>query len=203
MDYHNSTTNRDRSFRAKLHINLVDGVVDVEGDPELVREVYADLKEALLNGKAYSPPDPPEDAGGAETPTKIKPKRRRAARKKTTVEESGSSVDPDSPKMDKDLDTSDLGAFYGQFEAKNNAEKILIFLKFLTEKLEIESPNTDQVYTCYEAMNERVPKVFSQAFRDASGRRFGYIDYKSSAELAVTTLGNNHFKLDLKRKSAE
>ena len=188
-------------MHTKLHINLLQGVVDVEGDPELVREVYADFKKKLLNGMGCS--SPPEDATSAEPAMKTKPKRRSAARKKTTTEESGSSINADSPKMDKDLDTSGLAAFYGQFEAKNNSEKILIFLKFLRDKLGIESPNTDQVYTCYEAVNERVPKVFAQAFRDASGRKFGYIDYKSPTELLVTTIGNNHFKLDLKKKSAE
>ena len=151
----------------------------------------------------YSLAPPPKGATSAEPAMKAKPKRRSAARKRTTTEESGSSINADSPKMDKDLDTSDLAAFYGQFEAKNNAEKILIFLKFLTDTLKIESPNTDQVYTCYDAVNERVPKVFAQAFRDASGRKFGYIDYKSPTELVVTTKGNNYFKLDLKKKSAE
>ncbi len=105
--------------------------------------------------------------------------------------------------MDKDLDTSGLSAFYGQFQAKNHPEKILIFLKFLEEESGIESPNTDQVYTCYEVSNERVPKAFAQAFHDASGRKFGFIDYTSPTELSVTVLGNNHFKHDLKRKSTE
>ena len=202
MDHRNST-NLDRSLHTKLHINLSKGVVDVEGDPDFVREVYADFKKGLLNGTGYSPAPALEDATSAEPSTKKKPKRPSAARKKTTTEESGSSVNADSPKMDKGLDTSELPAFYGQFETKNNAERILVFLKFLTDKLGFESPNTDQVYTCYGAVNERVPKAFAQAFRDASGRRFGYIDYKSPTELAVTTRGNNYFKLDLKKKSAE
>ena len=101
--------------------------------------------------------------------------------------------------MDKRIDTSSLKAFYSQFKAKNNSERILIFLKFLTENLEIESPNTDQVYTCYEAVNERVPTAFRQAFHDASGRKFGYIDYNSPTSIGITTIGNNHFKHDIKK----
>lgn len=190
-------------MHTKLHIDLSLGVVDVEGDLELVREVYADFKDKLLNVTGFFPPQAPEDATKPKPETSLKPKRSRATRKKTTAEENGSGINADSPKMDKHLDTSGLPAFYGQFEAKNNAEKILIFLKFLTDHLENESPNTDQVYTCYEAANERVPKVFAQAFRDASGRKFGYIDYNSPTDLVVTTKGNNHFKFDLKKKIIE
>ena len=190
-------------MQTKLRIDLSQGVVDIEGDLELVREIYADFKHKLLEESAFSPPRVPENKTDAKRTTSAKPKRRRVPRKKATSEGDDSDIDADSPKMDKNLDTSGLAAFYGQYEAKNNAEKILIFLKFLTDQLEIESPNTDQVYTCYEAENERVPKVFAQAFRDASGRKFGFIDYNSPTDLVVTTKGNNHFKFDLKKKNTE
>ncbi len=188
-------------MNTKLHIDLSQGVVDVEGDLELVREVYADFKDKMLKGNEFSPPPTPEGTTKSTAETSPRTKRRRVTRKKVTSEENGSGINADIPKMDKDLDTSGLPVFYGQFEAKNNAEKILIFLKFLTDHLKIESPNTDQVYTCYDAANERVPKAFAQAFRDASGRKFGYIDYNSPTDLVVTTKGNNHFKIDLKKNA--
>lgn len=93
--------------------------------------------------------------------------------------------------------------FYERYEATNNPEKILVFLKFLNDELGIDNPNTDQVYTCFEKVNARVPKAFSQAFRDTSGRKFGFIDYKSATDIKVTTVGNNHFKFDLKKKVSE
>ena len=190
-------------MHAKLHIDLSQGVVDVEGDLELVREVYADFKVNLLKRKSFSPHGAPEDTTGTKPEESQKSKRRRVTRKKAASEDIEKGVNADSPKMDKDLDTSGLPAFYDQFEPNNNPEKILIFLKFLIDHLEIGTPNTDQVYTCFDAVNERVPKVFAQAFRDASGRRFGYINYNSPTDLVVTTKGNNHFKFDLKKKSTE
>ena len=192
----------------KLHINLSQGVIDVEGDPELVREIYQDLKAHLQNSAGSI-----SDGGqsGGETPTddppagKFKTRRRSATRKKAGdgSENSGQTVIADSPKLDKNLDTSGLLAFYGRYETKNNSEKILVFLKFLTDELHVASPNTDQFYTCYERVDERVPKAFSQAFRDASGRKFGYIDYNSPTDIQMTTVGNNYFKFDLKKKAAE
>ena len=190
-------------MHAKLHIDLSLGVVDVEGDLDLVREVYTDFKDKLLNEQNFLSNLKPERKAEASAVTLQKPKRKRTISKKSSTEENKSGINADSPKMDKDLDTSGLSAFYGRYEPKNNAEKILIFLKFLTDHLEIEPPNTDQVYTCYDAVNERVPKVFAQAFRDASGRKFGYIDYNSPTDLLITTKGNNHFKFDLKKKSSE
>ena len=190
-------------MQTKLHIDLSQGVIDIEGDLELVREIYADFKDKIPHGSANSPQLSPDDVTTTKPAKALRTKRRRAARKKTTAQEDSSSVDGDSPKMDKELDTSGLSEFYGQFKAKNHAEKILIFLRFLIDRLKIDAPNTDQVYTCYDAVNERVPKVFAQAFRDASGRKFGYINYNSPTDLVVTTKGNNHFKFDLKRKSTE
>lgn len=194
-------------MNAKLHINIPQGVIDVEGDPDLVREIYADFKAQLLSGVKLNPPKPqvqeavqePDESGK----TRSKSKRRAGVRKKSNGDEEGPTVVADQPKLDKNLDTSGLPAFYGQFETKNNAEKILVFLKFMVDDLQIDTPNTDQFYTCFEKVDERVPKVFSQAFRDASGRKFGYIDYNSPADIRLTTTGNNHFKFDLKRKAAE
>lgn len=191
----------------KLHINMSQGIIDIEGDPDLVREIYFDFKEQLLSGVKTAPSATPvhaQDDVAADEPTgKSKAKRRTATKKKAIGEESANSVSVNQPRLDKSLDTSKLMSFFNQFEPKNNQEKILIFLKFLNDELKIESPNTDQVYTCFEKANERVPKAFGQAFIDTAGRKFGYIDYNSPSNIKITTVGSNHFRLDLKKKTAE
>jgi len=167
------------------------------------------VKDHLLSGAPPPRPQQQRAPAGDETPadtngeTKPKAKRRPATRKKADNEGGGLGISADAPKLDRDLDTSKLAAFYGKYEPKNHPEKILVFLSFLTEELGIESPNTDQVYTCYVKANERVPKAFAQAFRDTSGRSFGYIDYKAATDIRITTSGTNHFKFDLKKKTAE
>jgi hypothetical protein len=190
----------------KLHINISQGVIDIEGDPELVREIYNDFRDQLLNDAGPAAPALSANEQAAdESPSKAKARRRPARRKRVNngSDEADPTVIANSPKLDKHLDISALPGFYSGFETKNNPEKILVFVKFLIEELGIESPNTDQIYTCYERVHERVPKVFSQAFRDASGRKFGYIDYNSPTDIRLTTVGNNHFKFDLKKKAAE
>ncbi|MCV6576174.1 MAG: hypothetical protein OIF58_10615 [Cohaesibacter sp.] len=194
-------------MQTKLHINLTQGIIDVEGDVELVKAVYEDFKDRLTGQVVYAPPlaeqpaTPAPNAGNGAAP-KTK-KRAPTRRKPKTTEDGENTINPDAPQLDKSLDTSKLDAYFGQYKVGNHPERVLIFLKFLIDELGIESPNTDQVYTCYEAVNERIPKVFSQAFRDASGRKFGYIDYNSPTDIPITTVGSNYFKFDLKKKDAE
>lgn len=192
---------------AKLHINISQGIIDIEGEADLVREIYRDFKEQLLNGvnsaPSTAPSQPKADELADEPFGKQKSKRRVTVKKKVAGEEDGSSVLPNQPRLDKTLDTSKLMAFYNQFEPKNNPEKILIFLKFLNDELKIEIPNTDQFYTCFEKANERVPKAFGQAFIDTAGRKFGFIYYNSPSNVKITTVGSNHFRLDLKKKAVE
>ncbi|WP_027233205.1 hypothetical protein [Phyllobacterium sp. UNC302MFCol5.2] len=192
---------------AKLHINISPGLIDVEGDSELVREIYADFKTHLLSGvtPAALPQDEreetiePEDNGRP----RAKGKRKSAPKKRGAGDEASSGISADAPKLDRDLDTAKLAAFYGQFEPKNHSDKILIFLTFLTQELGIAAPNTDQVYTCYIKANQKPPKAFAQAFRDTSGKSFGYIEYRPPTEIRITTAGNNHFHFDLKKKGDE
>lgn len=195
---------------AKLHINISQGVIDIEGDPDLVREIYADFKQHLLvDGAARTPlraaavePEGDEDAAKPRAKSRRKPIIKKRGND-GNGDDAGPTISPDSPKLDKQLDLSSLPAFYDRYEITNNPQRILIFLKFMNDELGIENPNTDQFYTCFEKVNTRVPKVFSQTFRDASGRNYGYIDYNSATDIKITTVGSNYFKFDLKKKGAE
>jgi hypothetical protein len=191
---------------AKLHINISQGIIDIEGEADLVREIYRDFKDQMLSGSKLVPSAVPEQVPAAdtadETVGKQKSKRRAPAKKKVTAEDSGSGISADHPKLDKNLDTSDLQGFYSVFDPNNHSEKILIFLKFMIEKLKIESPNTDQVFTCYKAVGEKLPLAFKQAFITTSGR-YGYIDYNSPENIGIPIAGDNHFSHSLKKKAAE
>ncbi len=167
-------------------------------------EVYSDFRDHLLSNQTTvsktQQPDPiVEDS--KESPPK---KRRRSAPRKTAkADNDDAGIDPGNPKLDKNTDLSKLSSFFDQFEPKNNAEKILIFAKFLIDELGIEKPNTDHFYTCFVELKEKIPAAFAQAFRDTHGRAYGYIDYKSATEISVPIKGTNHFNDGIKRKGAE
>src|SRR5262245_4636303 len=132
---------------AKLHINISQGVLDIEGDPELVREIYADFKDQLLAGgtERIQPPEKLEEHD--KTPealkSRIRTRRKTSSRKRAKSDEAGSDISADAPNLDRELDTSKLALFYGKYKPTNHPEKVLIFLMFLSEELGIESPNTD------------------------------------------------------------
>lgn len=190
-------------MQSKLHIDLSQGLVEVEGDVDLVREVYRGLKDRLLSGapaQSRSPTQAPDEPPSGETNSepRAKPKRRSSPRKKPDNDSASSGISADAPKLDKNLDTSKLGVFYGRFKPKNASEKILIFLKYITEELGQEQPNTDQVFTCFKKSGERIPTAFRQAFHDTSSRH-GYIDFNSATDIPVTIAGDNHFNDMLSR----
>lgn len=196
---------------AKLHIDMSQGVISIEGDPDLVREIYKDFKDQLIHGTpktgipdAQTPPSAHKSAAHVEPDEKpkAKAKPRPPLKKRNDGAESSSGINPNVPKLDKNIDTSGLAAFYGQYEPKNNSEKILIFLKYLSENLAIESPNTDQVYTLFKKAGDKIPKAFAQAFHD-TGNKHGFIDFNApSATITITIAGDNHFNHDLKKKAA-
>jgi hypothetical protein len=192
----------------KLHINMSLGVLEVEGDPILVREIYDDFKEHLLNGIKIAPKagvagaTVPASQASGESTQKVKSKRKAAPKKKSGADDDSNGISADQPKLDKNLDTSGLQTFYGGFEPKNHSEKILIFLKFMIETLGIDHPNTDQVFTCYKAVNEKMPQAFKQAFHTANTQH-GYIDFKSSSDISIPIAGDNYFAHDIKKKASE
>ena len=195
---------------AKLHVNLSQGIIDVEGDPDLVRAIYYDFKDQLLDGlKANGGAMPASQPAFAETPeqssesvVKPKTKRRSPTKKKASTEDSDNGISADHPKLDKNIDTTALPAFYAEYAPKNHSDKILMFLKFLMDKLNIDAPNTDQVFTCYKAVNEKFPQAFKQAFHTAN-TKYGYIDFKSATDIKIPIAGENHFAHGLKKNPAE
>ncbi len=167
---------------AKLHIDLKQGLIDIEGDPALVEKIYNDFKDRLSQPIAEA-----GEAGASETGAKQK---RRSSPRKRTDSDDGSSIDPDNPRV-LDLELSGLPGFYARYKPKGHAEKLLIFAAFLVDEMKINDPNTDHFYSCYRFIDEKSPNAFAQAFRDAANRQ-GYLAYNSPSEISITHKGRNH-----------
>lgn len=186
---------------AKLHIDVSQGIVSIEGDVEFVREVYADFKDNLERLRVLDGGD--QAIVSRQSKTKSLPSKSKqsgAARKPSRRAVEKLSVDPKNPQLDKSLDTSGLREYFEQFKPKNQPERILIFAKFLIEEKEMQSINTDHIYTCYSTSKAKIPEAFAQSFRHAQGRRHGYIEFDSFSDLKITTLGENHFNQVIARE---
>ena len=171
----------------KIHIDIKQGIVSAEGDRNFVREVYSDCKNKLLEEISQlalsREKQITEPSLKHVSPTTKKRKQR--SHLKTPINNGDNGTDLNKPKLDSNLDTS---------------EAILIFATYLTEKKKIETPNTDQIYTCFKDVKRPIPEAFSQAFVIAKSNRAGYINYESLKEgINVTTKGQNYFNKMLER----
>ena len=192
-------------MNTKLHINLSQGVIDIEGDADFVREMYDDLKERLSFDIALHADQPhfveePVINLPQNTKKTTNPKQRGKTRIKKELENSNINIDADKPKKDNNLDLSALEEYYNEFSPVNNSEKILIFTYFLKNKLAIEKPNTDQIYTCFHKMKQKIPTAFKQSFYNAESRH-GYISFTAPGFVDITVAGENHINHDIKRNS--
>lgn len=194
-------------MQTKLHVNLVEGLIDVEGDEKFVREIYNDFKNDLRAFGKQSLGAVLEKKQKPEKETSKRETKRKARRTKTTAkktDDEGKSKAPAyRPSLVKDLNLSGLSEFYTQFAPKNNAEKILIFVKFLENERQISPCTADQIYTCYRTLKQTVPQHFRQVITNTSGREYGYLEYNSVDDLKVSIIGQNHFDQGLVRAGDE
>lgn len=189
------------SENTKLRVDFNNGTFDGEGDPEFLRRMYEDFGARLEKLRASRGPRPAaddsedEELEGAETIDEaVKVRRKRRAARPTAKSSAADKVMNYSPTLVKDLNLSGLNEFYEPWAPKNHPERILLFAHFLDSALHISPCTADQIFTCYRYVKDRVPEAFVQAFRDASGNRHGYIDYKSPTDISVTIVGLNHLE---------
>ncbi len=199
---------------SKLHINIHQGIVDVEGDNDLVLRVYEDFRDILLklpknveedisSQVPNGPLDNPDDVSRTEkNGSRAKKRSRRTAAPLNSGQSSAKSpsITGYQPSLDKGLDTSKLANFLAAYEPKNNPEFILIFAQFLLEKQAIEKCTMDQIYSCFSATKTKFPKAFGQSFIDTRGNSYGYIDFTSPEDITVTMVGQNHLNHTIKKK---
>lgn len=123
-------------------------------------------------------------------------------RKKTPTKESFSLV-KDLDLRGKEGQIPSFKEFYEQKKPKNHAETVTVAVYYLKKYLQVAAVTPDHIYTCYKATSARLPKALRQAIRDASGKRYGYIDAKNMNDIRLPTSGEALVEHDLPDKSEE
>ena len=189
---------------AKLRIDISQGLLEVEGSDQLVRDIYADFKGQLVGSRppltvresTESKNPQPSKSDGDSTVQKL------PGKKKAT---SGSV----QPSMVKDLDLSGktnnverLKDFHASFTIGSNLERNLVFMYYLQHKIEISPITPDHVFTCYRDVGVKVPAALVQSLRDTANRR-GWLDTANTNDLKVTTPGMNFLEHDLPKAKVD
>jgi hypothetical protein len=178
----------------KLLINLKEGIVQVEGAEEFVRDVYNDFKERVSKPVVIPSTTParleqqPEDIEGSTAPIKTGGPRRSASGAGKT----GGDASNYKPKFNNDLNLADLPQYYEKYAPSGHNEIILVFAAFMRDKMGKAPCTADDVYTCYFTMRAetKIPTAFVQAFRNCQTRTH-YIKYTSLTEIEVAIPGDN------------
>lgn len=184
---------------AKLKIDLLHGLIDVEGSEDFVLAVYKDFKEKIgqQNHSQTKPSYEPITHNQPSPPT-IK-----TSTKSISTPQKTKKTNKLALSLVKDLDLSGAGKcerlkdFYTLYSTKTNYEKNLIFVYYLQHKLEITDINVDHVFTCYREISSiKMPGALRQSLIDTSSGK-GWFDTSNMDNIKVTVKGMNHIEHDM------
>ena len=186
-------------MEAKLKIDLIQGILEVEGNENFVTKVYEDFKQQLASKPSASSarsitPKPEHDESriGDKHADRPKAKRKAASARKT-------------PSLVKDLDLSgggkseSLKAFVGNYDPKTAMDWNTLFVYYLQKRIEVPAIGIDHVYTCYKHVNAKPPRQLYQSLADTAKKK-AYIDTKSFEAITVTIHGENYVEYDMPKK---
>lgn len=184
----------------RIKIDLVNGILDVEGEESFVREVYAEYKERLqATSHATDAGDKGSNHTGASKVNKVK--------KTKAVSNSGRAKKKESYSIVKDLDLvcgggeKGLEAFLKTKNPMNDLERNAVFLYYLKKIANVATVSADHIFTCYKHVGRPVPAL-AQSLRNTSSRK-GWIDTSSISDIKTTIPGENYVEHKLPIEAAK
>lgn len=179
---------------ARLHINLAEGILEVEGKEEFVKKVYNDHKDKLDNLKSIPKTSPTTTKGFSDS------KKDMVSKPPKNISRSKRKKSNGTPSLNKDLHLekgdreSSLKDYYDKMNPTTNLEKNLIFVSYLEDVADMENIGLNQIYTCYRSVDTKIPTAFKQSIADTSSKKYGWLDTASFEDIKLSTLGRNELK---------
>lgn len=179
-------------MKSKVVINIKDGLLEVTGSEKFVKNIYDDFKNKLGNFDNKKPVKDP--LKNNQDDFKVSPRKSSSSGKikKQTV-----NID-----VNPELEVTGLESFFDKFEPKTDAEKTLIFVKFLHEARDISPCSASDIHTCFFALKEhlKVPTNYNSLLLNDSSRT-KFFNRNGTNDITITPIGENHFNHKLKRKT--
>jgi len=192
---------------AKL-LNLIQGLIEAEGEEAFVSKVYNDFKDRL---KAAPPAkdrgereaaDGTGGEGGGGARKRARGRTRAAAKAAKGGEVGSANFKTMKPTLVPDLDLKKLKAFMEPYDPQNHADRTVLFVYFLKEELKKDPCTASEIFTCYRMLKEKAPVAFGQHLIDTRGKK-SFIAYTNANDISITTVGTNHVEHDLPKKKVE
>lgn len=191
---------KGKAMQTKLHIF---NVLEVEGNEDFIKEIYADFKEQLSSQKGSFKHHINELPDNEDYANQNNIKQKQSA-KKTTNKKGAMPNTPANYTYVQELWGGSLGLklkeLYNVYEdPKSHPKYVLLFLYILKQELKIEKVTLNHLYTCYRLANVKLPKHLRVAVNDAKKKAWLIDDWEN---LQVTPLGEDAVIHDFAQKKA-
>lgn len=172
----------------RLKIDLVNGILEVEGEESFVSKLYEDFKGVLNAEKGKEiknharkvAPAAQDDSGSDKGEVKIRKKRKGG---------SGETFKYLDDVLDKQA-ISDLKTFYKEKSPRNGFERNAVYVYFLQVKRGVSHIGVNHIYTCHKLTDVPVPKALKQSLFDTAFKK-NTLNTSDIENVTITTLGEN------------
>jgi len=175
-------------MECKLVVDLSTGHLEVSGSEDLVKYVFNEFRaEIATRGPKTQVISDPKTVSD-ERPQSSQGKK--PSSKKATA----------TGDVNKDLDTSGLETFFEEYQPKTDAERAIVFLKFLNSKFGSDAYASRDVYTCFFALRDRLklPSMNSLLSNDRNRTKFFTA---RDGLIELSKIGENYFNQKLNKKA--
>lgn len=161
---------------ARVKIDVVNRLIEIEGEENFIREIYDKSRDLFV------------------LPDNIK-----SSQQITTRRQHKNGSLKESYAIIKDLDLSQpepLKDFYSKKTPKSALEKNTVFIYYLSKITDTKNINLNHIYSCYKEVGEKIPAALKQSLADTSSKK-GWIDTKSMNDIKITLKGEGLVERDL------
>jgi len=155
------------------------------------------FEEVMSGNKVVTPKATPRKQRSKPVGTK-----KADAEKDTTSAPRGNKSWTYKPKYNAMLDLHGLDDFSARYEAGNNSEHVVVFLKFLTEQIHLETVSGDDIHTCFSEQKSKIklPGSFMNTLRNAQNRDHLIAYERGFTNITLTPKGENLFNHDIAKR---
>jgi len=146
-------------------------------------------------------------SGSKVAPAKAAPRKQRAkpdTSKKTDASPAtkGKRSGGYKPKYNAMLDLHGLDKFSSTYKSNNNSEHLIVFLKFLTDKANVEAISGNDIHTCFAELKSKIklPGSFMNTLRNAQNRDHLIAYERGFTNITLTPKGENLFNHEIAKR---
>lgn len=187
-----------------LKVQSGDVMIELEGESEIVKQIFADIKDNGLGNLTLSPKlsktidkktDEPQVIG-VETITSKK-KTSKSSKAKGTITAKYEVVDLgfDAEKR------QELKDYYATFKVTTNVQRICVLSHWLKENTDIKEIDMNIIFTVLRMVGEKSSFNIPQAFLDIQKRSQYVISTGEKGKYKITPIGEDYVMGELTEKS--